>query len=510
MFIRKRKNKSGSISIQIIKKIGNGKIKIIKHIGTGKNQKEIENLIQKAKDTILKEQFNLFNPNENNHIIDSIMQQTKVEYVYSVGYEELFGKIYQILEYDKLELPELTKQLIIARIAHPYSKLSISNWLKRKLDKDIHENKIYRLLDSLDEIIENKVCNHTFKKISEVVKGKIHIIFFDATTLHFETFQSDKFRKTGFSKVGKHNQPQIVIGLMVTKEGLPLGYDVYPGNQFDGHTIRSAIKRIKRRYDVKQVVFVADAGMTSKENLDMLKKNNFKFIMAAKLKSMDEITKQRVTDPSQYDKKNIFQTKYNDDRLIVSYSNDRARKDQKDREDNVLRIKNKLASREKITKTKLERIGKSKYIQVFGDAKVCLDYDAIQDDTKWDGLKGYLTNLSKKELSADEVIARYTDLHEVENAFRISKQELRIRPIFHYKRNRIRAHILIVFMSLVMIKYSVYLLKDMKISTKSLIDNIDNVQMVKIVHPKSTEVILARVPLNDLMEKIYKKLGIRF
>jgi transposase len=508
MFIRKKQNKSGSVSIQIIQKISKKRIKIIKHIGTGREKAEIDNLMREAKEEMLNQQLNLFDWNENAYLIEKLMQEILIKHTYCVGYEEVFGKVYEMLEYDKLELPQLIRTLVIARIAHPYSKLSIKQWLERKMGVKIHENSIYRLMDKMDQEVENKVCDHTFKKILHIVGGEIHIIFFDATTLHFETFKSDKFRKTGFSKVGKHNQPQVVIGLMVTREGLPIGYDVYPGNEFDGHTIRSAIKRVKRRYAVKKVVFVADAGMASRENMEMIDKAGFKFIISAKLKTMDEDTKNNVLNPTSYNKNDIYQTKYCDHRLVVSYSADRARKDQKDRENNVLRIKKKLASKEKITKTKLERVGKSKFLQVLGEAKVRLDYEAIREDSKWDGLKGYLTNLSKKELPADEVISRYTDLHEIENAFRISKQELRIRPIFHYKKERIRAHILTVFISLVILKYATFLLRDLKISSKALIDNVDTVQIGQLAHPRVSKEISTRVPLNDLMNEVYKRLEI--
>lgn len=188
MFVRKRKNASGSISIQIIDK-SSGKFSVVEHLGTSSDLNEINYLYNLAKDKIIsiQNQLTLFPSHESSRI---------------------------------------------------------KSWLNR-------------FMDTLDDDMERTITDHTFNFVKNILGKTINIIFFDATTLHFETFKADRFRKTGFSKVGKHNQPQIVIGLMVTEEGLPIGYDVYPGNEFDGHTIRSALKRVSRRYNKieKQIWF---------------------------------------------------------------------------------------------------------------------------------------------------------------------------------------------------------------------------------------------------------------
>ena len=500
MFIRKRHNASGSTSIQIVHKLGST-LRVIKHVGTASSDEQINLLKAKAEKILMQSTLSLFNAHtsslEDIHISRSIL----------VGFQEVFGTIYDEIGYSALLEDPLLKDLVVARIAKPNSKLATFRWLKEKLGRSIEKDQIYRFMDTLDENIERTITDHTFAFTKKLLKETINIIFFDATTLHFETFQSDKFRKTGFSKVGKHNQPQIVIGLMVTTGGFPIGYDVYPGNEFDGHTIRSALRRVSRRYDVKDVVFVADNAMMSTDNVKIIEKANFKFIMAARIKSMNKFYKDQFLDESNY-KKNILDIPYGRHRLVVSYSPDRARKDKLDREKNLEQIRKRLTKRSKITKSKLGKIGKSKYLSVDGEAEVAINYSAVRADEAWDGLKGYMTNISKEELSSEEIISKYSDLWQVEKAFKVSKSDLQIRPIYHFKRERIKAHVLIVFMSLVVSRLTELKLKQKGITVKRLVELLENDSLIEIHNPKTGEKILRRTPLSDTLKEIYSILKI--
>lgn len=504
MFIRKRKNSSGSTSIQIVQKFGTS-LKILKHIGTSSDPIALSNLYSEAQKLLHSSQISLFD-----HVvdIDSVLNTIEIADTHLIGFSEVFGSVFKKVGYHKLGLGSLLEYLIIARIAKPNSKLATSRWLSEKMGKNVSDDQIYRFMDTLDDDTERLVTDHTFNYVKNTLDKTINIIFFDATTLHFETFKADKFRKAGFSKVGKHNQPQIVIGLMVTEEGLPIGYDVYPGNEFDGHTIRSALKRVSRRYEVKDVVFVADNAMMSKDNVAIIDKAKFKFIMAAKIKSMTHDMKDKILDTRNY-KKDIFDTKYTkNQRLVVTYSSDRARKDKVDREKNIEQIKKRLTKKSKISKSNLGKIGKGKYLMVDGEAEVSIDYEAIRADAKWDGLKGYLTNIPKRKLPASEVIQKYSELWQVEKAFRVSKSDLQMRPIYHYKRERIRAHILIVFMSLFVSRYTEVLLKKLGVTTKRLIEILETVQEIRLAHPGTDMKVSKRTKLSEKAQKIYQELQI--
>ena len=109
------------------------------------------------------------------------------------------------------------------------------------------------------------------------------LLFYDVTTLYFETFEEDELRKNGFSKDNKSQQPQILIALMVSKEGFPIAYEVFPGNTFEGHTFMPVIKDFIRKNEVKNFTVVADAAMISTENVNQLEANNINYIVGARL-----------------------------------------------------------------------------------------------------------------------------------------------------------------------------------------------------------------------------------
>ncbi|MBU4210559.1 transposase, partial [Patescibacteria group bacterium] len=244
MFVRQRSNKSGSVSVQIIFK-KNGLYKVVKHIGTAQpNSIELEYLLTHAQELKIRletgGQLTLdgFLIKRKEAELASFASRFVIPNIYKVGFFEVFGLIYDELKFSSVIPEPLFRDLVIARIAKPTSKLSTYRWLRKYTNRNINKNSIYRLLDKLTLSTKLKVCSHVYREIYGSDGKAINIIFFDATTLHFESFTPDDFRKLGFSKVGKHRQPQIVIGLMVTGTGVPVGYEVYSGDKFDGHTIR--------------------------------------------------------------------------------------------------------------------------------------------------------------------------------------------------------------------------------------------------------------------------------
>src|SRR5690606_12210317 len=115
-------------------------------------------------------------------------------------------------------------------------------------------DKVYRMMDKLDDDACKRMQENTFSSTSQILGGKIDVIFVDATTLYFESFTEDEFKKNGYSKDLKFNQPQVILSLMVTKQGLPIGYEAFPGNTFEGHTLLPLLNKIKKRHDIDKVV----------------------------------------------------------------------------------------------------------------------------------------------------------------------------------------------------------------------------------------------------------------
>lgn len=183
-----------------------------------------------------------------------------------VGVQLVLGKIFDEIGFNKLD-DTLFKDLVLYRLVYPKSKLKTTEYLYRYEQKSYSEDDIYRYMDKLYDGKKEQVQNISFQHTLKVLGGQISVVFYDVTTLYFEIDNEDGLRKTGFSKEGKHQNPQIVLGLLVGKEGYPLAYDVFEGNKFEGHTMLPVIDTFKNKYNIKQLVIVADSGLLSNQNI---------------------------------------------------------------------------------------------------------------------------------------------------------------------------------------------------------------------------------------------------
>jgi transposase len=316
-------------------------------------------------------------------------------------------------------------------------------------------DKIYRMMDSLDHKAIPRLKDITYQNTLNLLGGKISVIFYDATTLYFESFDSDELKKCGFSKDSKHNQPQVLFALMVTSEGLPIDYEVFPGNIYEGKTLIPALEKISQKYNIEKVVLVADSAMLSEANilkLDSLKDKAISYIVGARLKSLPEALKKKILDTENYQEVEpgylVACFNYKGKKLVVSYSSRRAKKDDQDRIKALEKLEAKL-QKSKNPKSHLSKAGYRKYLKLEGKSEVSLDEDKIATDRAWDGLGGVITN---SDLAPEEILTKYRDLFTVEDAFRLTKHDLKIRPIFHWKPRRIRAHIALCFVAYALVK----------------------------------------------------------
>jgi hypothetical protein len=292
------------------------------------------------------------------------------------------------------------------------------------------------------------------------------VTFYDVTTLYFESESEDDLRRIGFSKEGKLARPQIQLGLFTTLEGYPLSYEVYEGNKYEGHTLVDILKKFQERFKLKnKPIVVADRGMLTNANLAFLENNNYKYILAYKIKNISNELKEKITSlpfiddgvthTIEYDKEIVYdengvkQSINVQHKLILTYSAKRAKKDKRTREKALQKLEKKLS--QNITKKDLKLSHYAKYFDI--DEKCSIGYklnhEKVKQDEKLDGIKGYVTN--KFTLTPNEVIQHYQNQYEVERAFRISKTDLRIRPIYHRLESRIKTHILVSFVS-----YAIY------------------------------------------------------
>lgn len=453
MFVRKKSNKSGVISIQVIVKI-DGKSKLIKTIGSSRDENTIKELTEKGHHYIATfgGQTALDFSDETN-LIQSVFQQ--IDSHTEVGTELLLGKIFDDVGFNVID-DQIFRQLVLSRLTYPVSKLKTSDYLEKYHDLEYPVQQIYRYMDKLHSTQKELVQQISYEHTKHILGVQVTIVFYDVTTLYFEIDHEDTLRKTGFSKEGKHQNPQIVLGLLVSRNGYPLAYDIFEGNKFEGHTMLPVLDAFKEKYRLGQLVIIADSGLLSNANIEELQEKGYEFILGARIKNEKKQIQEQILALSLKNGESAVIEK-DGLKLIVTYSDSRAKKDSQNREKGLRKLEKRIKTG-KLTKSSINNRGYNKYLKIDGEINIEIDYTKYNADAAWDGLKGYISNAM---LAKDEIIENYGQLWQIEKAFRISKTDLRIRPIYHRVQRRIEAHICISFVA-----YKIY--KELERQLKSL------------------------------------------
>jgi len=493
MFVRKKRNKSGSVSVQVISKAGG--YRVIKTIGSACEPEEIERLVALGRAFIERQsrQYSLF-PKEQtrNATVIDFVRTLKNSQIRTVGPELVFGHLFDKLGFTVIP-DQLFRDIVVARLAYPTSKLKTVDYLYRYQGKKISVDRVYRFLDQLADTYKDEVERIAYDYSRSVLKT-ISVVFYDMTTLYFENEDEDDLRKIGFSKDGKFQHPQIMLGLLIGANGYPIGYDIFQGNTFEGHTLLPVLEGIERKYQMGKPVVVADAAMLSSKNLKRLDDANYPFIVGARLRNEMEETQEEILRRSvgMRNGESFILEKPNGHRLIVSYSEKRAVKDARNREKGLRKLRQKIGSG-KLTKQQINQRGYNKFLRLVGEVMIEIDEAKIEQAVLWDGLKGYLTNTDHP---ASTVIENYRQLWRVEKAFRISKTDLRIRPIHHYKAKRIQAHVCIAFVAYTLYKELERLLEE----AKSVISAQRAVELTHTIYEMIVELPDDPVPQSILLQ----------
>jgi transposase len=485
MFVRKLKNRSGSQSVQVIQKF-NGHYKVIKTIGSATTQQEIEKLVNKARQEIerISAQPKLF-ISESDAAIEQAFAVLNNTNIRTLGPEIIFGRIYDHIGFGAIP-EDLFRHLVIARLAFPLSKLKTIEYLYRYQGTNLDIDAVYRFLDKLNDKLKPQVEQIAFAHTKRVLKNDVSVVFYD----------------TGFSKDGKHQCPQIYIGLLVGLGGYAIGYDIFEGNIYEGHTLIPFIEKISAKFNLNKPVIVADAGLLSKENITALEAGNYEYILGARLKNESEKIKADILKTQFTEGTTISLKKTANTRVVVSYSDIRAKKDAYNRRRGLTRLEKQVKSG-RLTKSSINNKGYNKYLRLEGEVVIEIDYNKYNQDQVWDGLKGYVTNT---KLTDAEVMDNYKNLWHIEKAFRMSKTDLRIRPIYHRLRNRIEAHICISFTAYCIYKELervLYMAKS-KLSLKKAAEVTHNMYQITYTLPDSKHTKSKLLNMDEEQTELYR------
>lgn len=438
---REVKTGSGKTAIQVYY-LHNRKRVIVKHLGSASTEDEIAELRQQAEQFISdhSNQFSLF-PFSKPGAYSYLEQYECVGFYYRFFYDTIQRLIAQI-GFEKLA-SDLLKDLITIRILEPASKLRSIELIETYFGIEHRRQNYYK---EAKKWISLK--NDVLKKVNDFSQKEYgfdySLLFYDVTTLYFETFEGDELRKTGFSKDSKSQQPQILVGLMISKEGFPLAFDIFAGNTFEGHTILPVVKAFIQKNNVKRFTVVADAAMISADNIKELKAEGIHYIVGARLGNLPQSIFEEINAKIKREDGKTIRLLTDKGYLICSFSSARYRKDKYEMEKQILKAQTIIKNPSKNTK--------AKFVKAHNE-ELKINEELIQKATKLLGIKGYYTDLNEQELPTNQVIERYHELYKVEQAFRVAKSDLETRPIFHFKEEPIKLHLLICFLALVISKH---------------------------------------------------------
>ena len=262
------------------------------------------------------------------------------------------------------------------------------------------------------------------------------------------------------------------------------------------------MENITSRFNLGKPIIVADAGLLTKDNLKALEDEHYQYIIGARIKNETEQIKQKILTKKWSDGKVTHLRKDDHTKLIVAYSQKRAAKDEHNRNRGLKRLEKQVKAG-RLTKSKINNKGYNKYLKLQGKINIEIDYEKFETDKAWDGLKGYITNT---RLSGKQVIANYNNLWHIEKAFRMSKTDLRIRPIYHRLRHRIEAHICIAFTA-----YSIY--KELErtlyqersgLSLKTAVELTKNMYQITYTLPESRYTKSKLLKMDDQQAELYQ------
>ena len=555
MFLRKTKVRRGNTLYEYVRVVKNyrekGKThqKVLANLGSIKSlKKDVANIIKGLCRICNREDLNV----ENLKTKEAPRYGDILAARYIWKELELDRMITEQMKYTRVEIPvELVSFLMVVnRLVDPKSKLAISRWYKekiylRELEKaNFAPHDFYRSMDFLEKMKED-IERFLYNKLCDLFTLKLNLVFYDTTSSYFEG-EGPSLAKHGNSKDHRPDKHQIVIGLLVTDEGIPIAHEVFEGDKPDKATVVKAIDDLKKRFNLKKVIFVADRGMVSQTTLDYIKDNRYSYIVTLKKRrlneakeaieaTLDDLEEKRII----YEEKNIEKEnkKKKKEPLFSEYrSKDGPRylvclNPEKKKDDEIYRVSRiekgkrklekikrsvetgKLKDREKILKKAalaLDRTNR-KYFNYSspedGRFSYSLIRETLKEEERLDGI--FIIKSTAYDLSPEELIRQYKNLAQVERAFKEIKDFLHIRPIRHHRDRRVKAHVFICVLSYLLEKILEKRTSKahLDMTARESLDKLDDIRIAKNeIGPRT---LLCPVQGNAEHRKILNAVGIK-
>ena len=382
------------------------------------------------------------------YVLDNLLQ--------SLGIDSVIRKIRAA--HPKLEF-DFGKSIftqLCGRFIKPGSKLALYDKLMDRMfpgmiNPALALHQIYRTLDILAHH-KDEIEQQLFYQGKDLFTAEIDVVLYDLTTIRFEStrLDLDSYRRFGYSKEMRSDCTQVVLGLLTDTDGIPLCFEVHPGNTFEGKTLDEIVNKIRNKFSVRRFIFVADRGLFSFPNLEYIRSQQGEFIVGLRMGAMNDLIQQDFYNLQQYEWINenlaVYETSMGEDRCIITWSRVRAERDRKTREDILDKIRKKLMVKKRKEKDFITNTNYKKYVRFNENNSLPeINTEAIEQESRKDGFFGIITNV--KTMQKQEVVMHYKQLWKIEDAFGEIKGTLRTRPVFHWTDDRIIGHFVLCFLA---------------------------------------------------------------
>lgn len=485
---------SGAKAVQVIRYVRRKRV-VVHHVGSARDDAEVDALLLAAQEWITQQTHQLAAFPDTT--LDNVLLLNRCEYlgVYYTFLLEILNGLQQRIGYTNIDTSSLLNDLVTMRVMEPASKLRSIELLETYFGIRHRRQRFYEAAPrwlSLKQEVEKR----TLRFAEDEFQFDYRLLFYDVTTLYFETFEADDLRKPGFSKENKSNQPQILLALMVTQEGFLVAYEIFTGNTFEGHTLIPVIESLIKKHQVKNFTVVADAAMISSDNVLALKKAGIHYIVGARLGNLSQETFKQMDQRLLRQDGQLTRLSTDNGFLICSFSQTRFRKDKYEMDKQIARAHVLIQKPSKNRKTKFVKAQQQ---------KLEINEELIAKTTKLLGVKGYYTDLPEDQVSSQAIVERYHDLYKIEHAFRVSKHDLQTRPVFHFKEQPIRLHIMICFMALAVSKFI-----ELKTNTslRAFLTQGKKITDARLLNKLTGKVITLRKSIPDHLTNLLTKLSL--
>ena len=448
---------------------------------------------------------------------------------YNYGYYQIFKKIFLFYQLDSLleriskkhklefDLTNAVMLMLLERLHDPCSKRS--NYFHQQEYLGIKPAALHHLYRSLDYLSEynHLIQQNIYQSGRDLFNQKLDVVFYDVTTFYFESDieQEGKLRQKGFSKDGKIGSTQILFGLLIDKHKQPIGYHIYKGNTFEGHTFPDALTQLKKSYNIDKIIVVADRGMMNKHNIELTEKeNNYEFIIGEKLRTLPENIQRELINKNNYTKEwkmnedeKMVPIKYctmeYDGKIIIgTYSQTRADKDKHEREERIEKGKILLQH-----PSQLKNKAHHYFLSGKNSQQFLLNEERIKKEELYDGYLAIATNA--KHLPVEEILDNYKHLYQIEHTFRTFKSHLETRPMFHWTDKRIEGHLCLCYMAYTLLNHLQQKLAQNKIHlSESQLRKIIDLMQVSYVKNKN-DLFYLRSTNKENMDAIVNRMGLK-